>query len=82
MGIFVTGNISSESWMEPSKPANFYYLSSIVSKILNKLGIKDVSTDIADPTIFQQGIVFKKGNKVLVSAGMVQEKRRDLVTIR
>jgi phenylalanyl-tRNA synthetase beta chain len=74
LALFLTGDVSSESWMEPSKGVNFYTLKYFVSKILDKLGIEDLEYSEGDKSVFSQGINLVKNNKVIVQMGSVQGK--------
>jgi phenylalanyl-tRNA synthetase beta chain len=82
LAILLTGNSSSETWQQPSAPVNFYDISSIVTKILNKLGVKDIVVEKTDSILFQQGITCMKDNKIIASIGLIQDKFNKLVDIK
>lgn len=82
LAIFTTGNTQAESWMTASTPVNFYYLNAIISKIFNKLGITALNFEKAGNELLSQGITYKKGDKVIGQAGLVQDKIRKLMDIK
>lgn len=82
LALFVTGNIQAESWNVTAREADFYYLNSVVQKVLQKLNLGDAQQQTAEGKAFSQGISYVKNNKVIVSLGRVQEKALKLADIK
>lgn len=82
LALFATGNESAESWLTSSEGVNYYYINSIVTKILNKLGIRDITLETSNEGIFSYGVVYKKENKEIGRAGLIQDKLIKLADIK
>ena len=82
LALFVTGNIQAESWNVTAKEADFYYLNTVVQKILQKLNLGDAQQQTAEGKAFSQGISYVKNNKVMASLGKVQDKALKLADIK
>lgn len=74
LSLFVTGNQSPESWLQPTQTSNFFYLKAIVEKTLLRLGITKTQTGPVDSSIFSEGISFNQGPTNLVNFGVVANK--------
>jgi phenylalanyl-tRNA synthetase beta chain len=82
LALFVTGSIQAESWNTQAKEADYFYLNSIVHKILQKLNLGDVQQQKAELNYFGQGVHYSKNSKIIASLGKVQEKALKLTDIK
>lgn len=73
LSLLLTGNRTEESWATPEKRTDFYYLKAIVTNILERLGILNITpVPILNPT-FSEGLSFNVHSKELVSFGIVKK---------
>lgn len=82
LSLFVTGTIQAESWNVVAKEADFYYLNTLVSKILQKLNLADAQQQKTEEKAFAQGVNYVKNNKIIASLGKVQDKALKLADIK
>lgn len=73
LGLYLTGNKSKESWHTPSQPSDFFYLKTIVSNILRRLGISRFKESPVKNDVFAEGISFGLGKNKLVEFGIVKK---------
>lgn len=69
----LTGNREESSWTSPLKKTDFYYLRTMVSNVLARLGISDTSAAPAVGIIFSEGLTLHHNSKELVSLGLVKK---------
>lgn len=74
LAIFITGDRSTESWIEKSQKSDFFLLKAHLTKIFNRLGIKDLRTSVLSDDIFSEGISLVKGNETLVEFGVLKKQ--------
>lgn len=74
LAIFITGSRSAESWIEKSQKSDFFLLKAHLTKIFNRLGIKDLRTSVLSDDIFSEGISLVKGNETLVEFGVLKKQ--------
>ena len=72
--LFVSGNRNKEVWNAPKKLSDFYYIKSIVSGVLERLGHNNVKTTPTKNDVFSEGISFGLGKMKLVDVGVVSPK--------
>ncbi len=73
LSLFVTGNRYADSWTVAEKRTDFYYLKSIVTNILNRLGISETIPMPTENSVFSEGMALTINSKTLVSMGTVRE---------
>ncbi|MBC6998753.1 phenylalanine--tRNA ligase subunit beta [Cytophaga sp. FL35] len=73
LSLFVTGNRNQESWSVHEKPSDFFYLKSVVTNLLERLGITDPQPTPLENTIFSEGITLRASKKELVCIGLVKK---------
>ncbi|MFP4556639.1 MAG: phenylalanine--tRNA ligase subunit beta [Bacteroidales bacterium] len=76
LGIWLTGSNMEESWAVKQEPVTFFHCKAIANSLFEKLGItQDVSSDDEAPSdIFDYGLRFSIGKKLLGYMGIVSEK--------
>ena len=72
LSLFLTGNRYPDGWTVAEKQTDFYYLKSIVSNILHRLGIPETIPAPTQNTIFAEGVALTVNSKELVSLGTVR----------
>jgi phenylalanyl-tRNA synthetase beta chain len=73
LSLIVTGIRNENSWISPSKPADFYFLKAAVELVLERLGITNYESFSEQNDIFLEGLSLKKNKTELVSFGMIQK---------
>lgn len=73
LSLFVTGNRNQESWSVHEKPSDFFYLKSVVTNLLERLGITDSQPTPLENTIFSEGTTLRGSKKELVCIGLVKK---------
>lgn len=82
LGIFLSGNKSSESWLEPARPFAFADLYATVEKLLEKLNISIGDISMVESAPFDYGLKLMLGQKEIGSIGLVEEKLLKLAEVR
>ncbi len=73
LSLFLTGNRYGDSWAVAEKRTDFFYLKSIVTNVLHRLGIPETIPAPEDNSIFSEGIALTVNSKELVSIGTVRQ---------
>lgn len=71
LSVFLTGNISQESWFEKSREVVFHDLAAFVNQVLTSMKVRDVQKQEADSAIFKSGLTLLAGKKPVVSFGLL-----------
>ncbi|MBU2946151.1 phenylalanine--tRNA ligase subunit beta [Zobellia uliginosa] len=71
--LYLTGNRNEGGWAGIEKANDFYYLKSIVTNILYRLGVSDFTPAPTANIEFSEGLSLKIGAKELVSFGVVKK---------
>lgn len=74
MSIVMTGNRRQESWIETPGKTDFFYLKAIVEQVLLRLGISDYEAIPVENSVFSEGLLFRSGNLVLASFGLLNQQ--------
>lgn len=75
LSLFITGNKTSENWLQQSSPTNYFYLKSFVENILIRLGF-DLSQLIVystNETVYNYGQIYFIKEKEIVSFGLLSK---------
>ncbi|NKI32518.1 phenylalanine--tRNA ligase subunit beta [Croceivirga thetidis] len=73
LALFITGNINAESWLEPSRTSNFFYLKGMVNAIISKLGLGRLSEEPSLSDIFSEGLQLSLDKKIIVELGLLSK---------
>lgn len=73
LSLFLTGNRTDSTWINPDKRSDFYYLKSIVENILLRLGITDIKLSPLGESDFSEGISIKSMKRELVVLGVIKK---------
>ncbi|ACT91282.1 phenylalanine--tRNA ligase subunit beta [Dyadobacter fermentans] len=71
LSVFVTGNITQESWFEKSREVVFHDLAAFVNQVLTSMKIRDVQKQEADSAVFKSGLTLLANKKPVVSFGLL-----------
>ncbi len=82
LALFVTGSIQAESWNAQTEEADYFYLNTIVHKVLQKLNSGDAQQQKVELNYLSNGVNYIKNNKVIASVGKVQDKALKLTDIK
>ncbi|MBN3520358.1 phenylalanine--tRNA ligase subunit beta [Algoriphagus lutimaris] len=82
LSIFLSGNKSSESWLEPTKPFGFSDLYSTVEKILEKLNISVGDVSMVESAPYAYGLKLMLGQKEIGTIGLLDDKILKLAEVR
>ena len=72
LALVMTGKLTSENWIEPSKHTGFYHLKGQVEAVLNRFGIRDYKLKPGNNADLYESIVFEVGKTTVVSLGKVK----------
>lgn len=72
IGLFVSGNIQEETWLEKAREVTFHDLAASVNQILVTMKVKTVEKETADANIFSEGITLTLNKKPVVSFGLLK----------
>ncbi|SDE25831.1 phenylalanyl-tRNA synthetase beta subunit [Pricia antarctica] len=73
LSLFLTGNRHADSWAIAEKGTDFFYLKSIVTNVLHRLGISETIPARTENPIFAEGLAMTVNSKELVSIGTVRK---------
>lgn len=73
LAVFVSGNRASDNWLEKAQPSDFFFLKTHLTKILNRLGIKELTSAPLTSDMFSEGIALVRGNELIVEFGVVKK---------
>ncbi|WP_373517976.1 phenylalanine--tRNA ligase subunit beta [Pricia sp.] len=73
LGLFLTGNRYGDSWAVAEKRTDFFYMKSIVTNVLHRLGIPEIILTPTENSVFSEGIALNVDSKELVSLGTVRQ---------
>ncbi|MGB3076914.1 MAG: phenylalanine--tRNA ligase subunit beta [Chitinophagales bacterium] len=72
--LLLTGELTAESWKVKQEPADYFFLKGIIKNILNKCGIKKVTSSITGGGIWEQATTFQTRKTELATFGKINEK--------
>ena len=73
LGLWLSGNVSDETWLAKNKKFEFSDLATALQDIFSKLNLKNISTEKISNEIFAYGIEIKLNNKTIGFAGLVNK---------
>lgn len=72
LAIFVSGNRTADNWLEKAQ-LSVFFLKAHLTKVLNRLGIKELTSTPLTSDVFSEGIALMKGNELIVEFGVVKK---------
>src|SRR5690554_1236687 len=82
LSLFLTGNKTAESWLEPSKPVAFPDMYAVIEDLLGKLNIERLDLETLHDRPFDYALKISQGKKVIGKVGMLNEKVTDYAGIK
>ncbi len=75
LALFITGSKNNLNWNAKETKTDFFYLKGYCEMILNRLGIHPdhLKTEETDKDIFKEGLIYKMGDKPIVSMGILSK---------
>ncbi len=73
LSLFLTGNRTRDGWAVPEKRTDFFYLKSVVTNLLSRLGISETIPMPTENSIFSEGLALTVRGKELISLGTVKK---------
>jgi phenylalanyl-tRNA synthetase beta chain len=65
LALYITGNVQTENWRQPSQSVTYYDLAQTVSNILQKTGIRDSTQQPIQDQFFDYGVkIFNEGIEI------------------
>lgn len=74
LAVFITGDKTSESWIEKSQKSDFFLMKAYLTGIFERLGIKNIRTAPLSDDVFSEGIALVRGNDVIAEFGVVKKQ--------
>ncbi|WP_298496669.1 phenylalanine--tRNA ligase subunit beta [uncultured Algibacter sp.] len=73
LSIFITGNQTSENWLEKSKKSDFFLMKGLIISLLERLGISRFNELPIKSDLFSEGLSLSLGKNKLVDFGLVKK---------
>ncbi len=73
LSVFVTGNRTQESWTNPTKQSDFFFLKATLLRVLDRLGISNLKASPIKNDVFSEGIALSLGKTKMVEFGIVKK---------
>ncbi len=73
LSLLITGNVSTNSWNVTNTPTDFFLLKGYVDALLERIGIKNVTTKPTENEHLAEGIAYYYGDRKIVSFGTVKK---------
>ena len=73
LSLLVMGNRTEDSWTGLTTKSDFFFLKSISTNILARLGIAHLDSEPNSRAMLSEGISLRSGNKEVVSLGVVEK---------
>ncbi|UCS93487.1 phenylalanine--tRNA ligase subunit beta [Echinicola marina] len=82
LAMFLTGDKSAESWLEPAKPVRFPDLYTVVERLLDKLNVKMPEVEIIHEAPFDYALKLSLGKKEIGKVGLLSSKITKLSDVK
>ncbi|WP_343486131.1 phenylalanine--tRNA ligase subunit beta [Allomuricauda sp. d1] len=70
--LWITGNVTEDSWSAATQPTGFFYLKGIVNTCLERIGLNSLEEKTVSNPIFSEGLSLKQNNNQLVEFGVIK----------
>lgn len=71
--LWATGNVMPTNWNTPTSAIDFFLFKGYIDALLDRLGIKKITTQPNESTIFAEGISYFLGDRKIVEFGTVRK---------
>ncbi|SFG45524.1 phenylalanine--tRNA ligase subunit beta [Pontibacter chinhatensis] len=83
LSLYMTGNVTAESWKQPSIKTAFHDLAGVVQNVLRKLNAGDFEVQkLAENPYMRQGIAYAKNGTVIAELGMLDTAITRLMEVK
>ncbi|MDX5481378.1 MAG: phenylalanine--tRNA ligase subunit beta [Hymenobacteraceae bacterium] len=83
LSFYMTGNVTAESWKQPSMKVAFHDLAGVVQNVLRKLNAGDFEVQSLQPNSYmRQGIAYVKNGTVVAELGLVDASIARLMEVK
>jgi phenylalanyl-tRNA synthetase beta chain len=82
LGIWITGLLDSESWMQTNNSVAFKHLNQLVMKVMELMKVQQLDCRETTKKYFDYGLDLIVRNKVICSMGLVSEKFQKAADIK
>ena len=72
LGIWMTGDITAETWQASSRPVSFFDLRNVLDKFCAAMRIKTMQVTEAGDDLFEYGLEYQLNKKAVITAGKVK----------
>ena len=73
LSLFLTGNRHTDSWTVKEKRTDFYFMKTMVTNVLKRLGITELISEPTENPIFGEGLAITVNSKILAILGTVRQ---------
>lgn len=73
LALLVSGNRNKESWNLAPRKSDFFYFKAIVEQILERLGVRQTTSEPADHPLFSEGLTLGSDNHVIAHFGVLHD---------
>ncbi len=82
LAVFVTGDYTTDSWMQPAHGTTFHHLSSTITKIFNRFGIDKFESAATQNSIFSYGLSCSIRQQQIAILGKVKEEVASMAGVK
>ncbi|UTA66481.1 phenylalanine--tRNA ligase subunit beta [Emticicia sp. 21SJ11W-3] len=82
LGLWLSGNQQSETWLAGSNPVTFHDMALAVQKVLKAMKVTKFDTQDANSPVFQYGLTYLINKKPVVSLGLVKPSIARLADVK
>lgn len=72
VSLFMTGNVTSESWLAPASRVQFQHIHAVVEALFLKLNLDQPSVEMVEYGPFEYGLQLSIGDRLIGSVGLVE----------
>ncbi|MBS1781688.1 MAG: phenylalanine--tRNA ligase subunit beta [Bacteroidetes bacterium] len=77
LALWITGNVRSAQWNQPSKAADLYFLKGVVQNLFSRAGLHTVKTEYQDGQVF-----YRHKNQLLATIFQIPTEKLKLIDVR
>ncbi|QDH77529.1 phenylalanine--tRNA ligase subunit beta [Echinicola soli] len=82
LSVFLTGNKSAETWLEPTRQVSFPDLYTVVERLFDKLNVRMPEVEIIHDSPFDYALKLKIGEKEIGKVGQLSSKITKLAEVK
>lgn len=74
LGLFITGNKTTETWTNKARPSDFFYLKGVIEAVISRLGINNVKSNPIKSQVISEGLSLTVNSQTIVDFGIVKSR--------